>query len=329
MSTFVPRTYPVALTGVLLLLLRPAATASFEPTEEMRALIEAGQRVPAVARLESDASGPRGARNTRLQLAILSPRRSVVFLQDPALRGDRDTLHLALARHALAAGDAQAALRYAGRLADSATAPEVHSQAQYLLAQAELTAGRTAQAERRMDWLSRHGDTPWREWGLYGRGHMALRRHDTVEALRLFRATTAQSDHEAIAPAFLLLGQIHDDRGEATQAIRYLTMYREAYPQGLTPVLEHGLGASSQADRAAGLVYTIQVGVFGERANALRQRDRFAALGYEVQLRPKTVAGRSYTAVWVGRFAAREAAARVRRDLEAQFQATYRVVVRE
>ena len=69
--------------------------------------------------------------------------------------------------------------------------------------------------------------------------------------------------------------------------------------------------------------------MFGERANAERQRERFKALGHEVTFHPKTVGGRRYTAVWVGRFTAREEATRVRRQLETRFGDTYRVVVRE
>jgi outer membrane protein assembly factor BamD (BamD/ComL family) len=238
-----------------------------------------------------------------------------------------ETELLRQAQRALAAGDAASVIRHASRYTASYPQGAYHSRMQYLLAQSELLAGQPQAAEERMDWLSRNGESEWRGWGLYGQGQAALARGDTAEALRLLRQTATLSSHPARAPALLLLGHLYDSRGEAQQAVRYLTLYREAFPQGMIPVLDHGIAGSAQADALAEVLYTVQVGVFGDRANALRQKERFEALNQPVRLTTKTVAGQKYTAVWVGRYRTQQAAVEARRQFEAKFGDTYRVVV--
>lgn len=111
--------------------------------------------------------------------------------------------------------------------------------------------------------------------------------------------------------------------------MRYLTLYRESFPHGLLPELASTTSASAQADRAAGLEYSIQVGVFGDRTNAVRQMERFRDAGYAAELKAKSVAGQKYTAVWVGRYRAQNEAQEARRELEERFSDSFRVVVRE
>ena len=240
-----------------------------------------------------------------------------------------ETSLLRQTQRALAAGDAASAIRYASRCVAAYPQGAHHSHVQYLLAQSELLAGQPQAAEKRMDWLSRNGEPPWRGWGLYGQAQAALARADTAEALRLLRKSAAMSSHPARAPALLMLGQLYDSRGESQQAVRYLTLYREAFPQGMIPMLDHAIAGSAQADALAEVMYTVQVGVFGDRANALRQKDRFEALNQPVRLKTKTVAGQTYTAVWVGRYGTQQAAVAARREFEAKFGDTYRVVVYE
>jgi tetratricopeptide (TPR) repeat protein len=242
---------------------------------------------------------------------------------------DRGEIWRLKAYGALVAGDADALLHAATYLADSLASNEYLFESQYLLAQGEFLAGQMNGAASRMDWLSRHGEQPWRGLALYGQAQVALTM-DTSEAVRLLKLCGRMSSHEAVAPALLQLGQIYQARGDAEQAIRYLSIYREAYPQGMLPIVEaSSASTSARADQVAGMYYTIQVGVFSDRTNALSQKDRFEALGFKVQLQKKDVAGNRYTAVWVGRFTSREKAQERRRELESRFDDTYRVIVLE
>ena len=322
---------PVAL-GFLAFVSQREARAAPDPPASIAFDIETGNRSAARSALEERASAGSRSPESWLHQAMLTPRGTTTLLSRAASAADPDvrlSAQVLLLREAIAAGAASNAIRAAGTLIDSISDGPERSEVQYLLAQAELLSGRASESERRMDWLSRHGAQPWRGWGLYGQARAALGRADTSEALRLLKTTSGLSDHAAVAPALLLLGQLYDARGDAAQAIRYLAMYSEAYPRGMLPLLEHAAPASGTADRAAGIAYTIQVGVFGDRANAVRQKDRFTALGYRVRMVGKSVGGERYTAVWVGSFATQEKALQTRRSLEERFGETYRVVVDE
>jgi tetratricopeptide (TPR) repeat protein len=261
---------------------------------------------------------------------LLSPHPDLLLsrasFQAPA--GERGEIVRLKAYSALAAGDADALLHAGTYMADSLGTNAYLFEAQYLLAQGEILSGQMKGAASRMDWLSRHGEQPWRGLALFGQAQVALSA-DTSEAVRLLKLCGRMSDHQVVAPALLQLGQIYQARGDAEQAFRYLSIYREAYPQGMLPIIEAGASTSSRADVVAGMHYTIQVGVFSDRANALSQKDRFLALGLTVQLQKKDVAGNTYTAVWVGRFTSREKAQERRRELESRFDDTYRVIVLE
>ena len=126
----------------------------------------------------------------------------------------------------------------------------------------------------------------------------------------------------------LWLGRLYQARGESSESFRFLTLYREAYPHGMLPLVEEA-PRSDLADAEAAFLYAVQVGVFGERANAEAQAAKFRALKYSVTLKPKKIGAQSYTAVWVGRYASRDKAQSVRVALERKFDETYRVVVFE
>lgn len=264
------------------------------------------------------------------ELVLLSaqPDDALARAQRRASSAEEVELFRLAAYRALAAGDSDALLHAATYLADSLPDEPHLFESQYLLAQGELLAGQAVGASGRMDWLSRHGEQPWRGLALFGQAQAELQT-DTVEAIRLLKLCGRISNHRVVAPALLQLGQIYQARGDAEQAIRYLSIYREAYPQGMLPVLEASSSTSQRADEIAGMYYTIQVGVFSDRANALSQKEQFESLGLNVRLQKKNVAGNQYTAVWVGRFTSREVAQERRRELESRFDDTYRVIVLE
>jgi tetratricopeptide (TPR) repeat protein len=72
--------------------------------------------------------------------------------------------------------------------------------------------------------------------------------------------------------------------------------------------------------------YTVQVGAFTERANALSQRDYLSGFGLEVELAQRVKGGRTFYLVWVGRFASKEEAQRYGEEFKRRFKKPYRVV---
>jgi tetratricopeptide (TPR) repeat protein len=242
---------------------------------------------------------------------------------------EREAACLLAAQYAQAGGDARAALRAATECVDAGDAQASDQKAQWLLAQAELAAGEPEAAMTRADWLSRHAKEPWKGKGLFVQAQCAATSGDTAEAIRLLKMCTRLKGHDVVGPAYLELGRLHEAQGESERAMHYLTLYRETFPRGLVPQFEFAPGASSRADAAAGVEYTIQVGVFGDRTNAVKLADKFKETGRKAELVPRTISGQKYTAVWVGRYKSQNEAQEARRRLETLFDESYRVVVRE
>jgi hypothetical protein len=299
--------------------------------KDMIGRLNAGQRSAVATELSAQAEAHPSDGLVRYQLGRIVARGSGPYLKDAGRLAQSDAPEYRLvaeAEFALAQGDPLRALSFATQYAEAYPDGALRDLAQLRMAQCELAADRIAEAEARFDWVSRHAAEPWRGFGLYGQAQAALRREDTTEAIRLFRQTSKLSHHEASAPAMLWLGRLYQARGAASESFRYLSLYREAYPHGMLPLVEE-TPTSSRAEAAADLMYTIQVGVFGQRANAEAQAARFRALKYSVVLKPKRIGDQNYTAVWVGRYASQKKAQDARLDLERKFDETYRVVVSE
>lgn len=300
-------------------------------SDDARDAIETGQRHARVLQLQQDAR-QRPTPVLSFEIGQLSASHAAAFLGQAVYLTNPDSRRKCfglLAQYALASGSSGDALNHATRFSGLAQSDVERSFAQYTLARSELMAGMQKEAYTRMDWLSRHGHGDWRGWGLYGQGQCALAEGDTVEALRVLKSVSALRDHAAVAPAMLILGLLYEAQGKTQRAIRYLTIYREKFKHGIIPLLEHVSGVSSQAEILAGVTYTVQVGVFGDRNNAIRQKDLFESMGHRVKLKRKTVAGQRYTAVWVGQYRSQSSALKARRALEAKMGETFRVVIVE
>ncbi len=72
--------------------------------------------------------------------------------------------------------------------------------------------------------------------------------------------------------------------------------------------------------------FTVQVGAFRQKANALRQQRILAEYGYRAEIVPKQVGGRTYHTVWVGRFTSYQEADVFGRELGDRLGLPYRVV---
>lgn len=316
--------------AVLVLLLSAAAARAW--ADEISSRIENGERALLTEELRGRAAQHPERAETFFELGSVAPLGTERYLRDAGRLSDADVEQrrlLTLARFCIASGEPRKAIDYLSLLSRNFPKSSYCDEAEYFLARAEIADGSIKLAEKRLDALSRDGSQPWKGWGVYGKAQCALLQNDTAEALRLMRKAAAMEKHPASAPALLLLGGLSDAYRKPEDAYRYLAMYREVYPHGLVPFVEQSVAIDDRADVMAGLEYTVQVGVFGDRANAERQRQQFAKLKYPISLKGKTIAGQHYTAVWVGKFKSRDDAQRLRRELEVKFDDTFRVVAIE
>ena len=74
--------------------------------------------------------------------------------------------------------------------------------------------------------------------------------------------------------------------------------------------------------------FTIQIGAFGSKDNAKRQRDVFKERGYRVSLGKKDVAGNTLHLVWIGQYSSYGEALSEARILKAKFGVNYGIIDR-
>ena len=92
--------------------------------------------------------------------------------------------------------------------------------------------------------------------------------------------------------------------------------------------MSSGKATDNQAEKLTGTYYSVKVGVFSEKGNAKRQRDLFKDYGHEIEIKDKTISGRKYHVVYVGRFQDYQQALAFQAQLEAAHNEPFQVVAR-
>ncbi len=75
--------------------------------------------------------------------------------------------------------------------------------------------------------------------------------------------------------------------------------------------------------------YTVQIGAYSKRNNALKQADKLRDLNYQAEVVERPQEKESMHLVWVGNFASREEADRVADDLKKKIRESIQIVIRE
>ncbi len=83
-----------------------------------------------------------------------------------------------------------------------------------------------------------------------------------------------------------------------------------------------------RAEKITGTIYSVQVGVFGVRTNAETMVTRMKSYGQSVETKEKTISGKKYFVVYVGRFTSSEKALILKARLEKAEKESFQVVAR-
>ncbi len=198
-------------------------------------------------------------------------------------------------------------------------------------------AGRYESALRQADrYLVRYKGSEVAQWGSIDKARLMLAQQKRIGAVEMLRALSREPRGPGVPQALYLLAIDAYNRSQYDDAVFYYNILREAYPGsvGLDVLIER-LGAipdkvksDNTAEKITGTYYSVQVGVFSEKANADRQRDQFRSYGKKVDIASKTVSGRSYHVVYVGRFTDYNDALQFKTTLEQNHGEVYQVVAR-
>ena len=174
------------------------------------------------------------------------------------------------------------------------------------------------------------------QWGLIDKARILNTHGKQIGAAETIKQLSHSRKGVGVPQALYLLGMQAVANNRADDAIFYYNLLREGYPVAVgLDQLAAGLGEMSdrprtdnQAEKVTGTFYAVKVGVFSDVENARRFADRFKSYERKVDVVTKSISGRDYRVVYVGRFQNYDEAVRFRLRLEADFKETFQVVAR-
>ena len=139
-------------------------------------------------------------------------------------------------------------------------------------------------------------------------------------------------ESEHVERAINLLMQAMLVTGKADTAKMYLDVFKKKWKNLDVELPESELAKLAEPiesiDTGKIEEYTIQIGAFGSKKNAQRQRDVFKERGYKVSLGKKKVANKQLHLVWIGTYSTYDDALAKARVLKAKFGVNYGIVDR-
>ncbi len=261
-------------------------------------------------------------------------RRSASLLED-ALRNSpdkkyRDDITVRLAQYYVVKGEYQSASKVVG---DSKASYD----ASRLNALSLEKTGDAGSSGKQLDKLAKTSVTPSQQkWLAIDQARLALAGGKKKTAISNLQALVGTKNKEIVPQALYLLCAQAIDAGKIDEAARWYNLLNDQFPGavGLDGLVDKLGSVSSQpetdtkAESATGTFYSVKVGVFSSAENATQQAEKFKSSRQKVESSRKSIGGKQYTIVYVGRFKSFDEADRARQDLEAQTGEQYQVVAR-
>jgi len=177
----------------------------------------------------------------------------------------------------------------------------------------------------------------WAGWAKLGRGDCLFAGRDYDQAITEYHKVVEQyKDSQPFPFALSGLVRCFSQLQDSEKALLYYNLLKERYPSSLETIenpaerlsLENKTKDKIQAERLAGVKYTIQLGVFGIKENALKLRSGLEKQGYSVTTKSKTMGGKKYYVVRLGTFTSYDEALKLKKKLESQTGENYRIVIK-
>jgi tetratricopeptide (TPR) repeat protein len=177
----------------------------------------------------------------------------------------------------------------------------------------------------------------WAQWAQLGRGDCLFAEERYDQAVAEYQKVLDVYKYSQAFPFALSGLAISFARlGDPERALLYHNLLKEKYPRSAESVREpveaerpiEGVAEPDRAERLAGVRYTVQLGVFGQKENAQKLRSQFEKQGYSVRVESKVIGGKRSDVVQLGSFVSYQEASELKRKLESQTGESYRVVIR-
>ena len=176
-----------------------------------------------------------------------------------------------------------------------------------------------------------HPESEWRVWAELGIGDALSARKKIREAIDQYRRILESSSGPDLTGAVLYrLVQCHESLGDSAAARTYFDRIVEEYPDSYEGLMLAGRRNQTPPHPVQKQqFYTVQVGAFAHKENAIRLHDRLAAQGYDVAIVTKTGDdGTLLHAVQIGSFQMKEDAQVILERLEQEERLQPEIITR-
>jgi len=189
------------------------------------------------------------------------------------------------------------------------------------------------QADR---FLVRHGSNDMEQWGLLDKARILRAHGKKIGANKLLRQLKREATGAGVPQALYLLALDAIEERKTEDAVFYYNLLRDGYPGaiGLDRLvnmlsdLAQGYGQDNTAEELTGTYYAVKVGVFANKDNAERCAGDFKKHSPNVKIGSKTISGKDYHVVYVGKFRSYQDAYQLKTTLETTYGEVYQVVAR-
>jgi tetratricopeptide (TPR) repeat protein len=219
--------------------------------------------------------------------------------------------------------------RLKGSLAQSELAPELL----WISGCSFLAVGQADSALFKFEQILRSfPKSTWARWAQLGRGDCFFTEGDYAQAIDEYNRVVHDYKYSEAFP-FALSGlamSFHRLR-DWEEALLYRNLLKEKYPRSpesvQNPAETEGATKGTRAERLTGVRYTVQLGVFGEKQNALKLHSQFEKQGYSVRIKGKIIGDKKYRSVQIGSFISYQDASKLKEELESLTGESYRIVI--
>ncbi len=335
-----PRQGVFLLLGLLFLMRTPASGQALD--DALREYQE-GRPDRAGQILDDFGEPEKSSPKTLLLLARIEPvgERSEIYLREASSRGDDEEVggeaQLLMCQYEFCRGRYLAASDLVEERDRKFFGGEVYPEALWISGSSFLAAQESDSALARFSRiLADFPQSPWAAWAQLAIGDCLLEAGDYDQAASAYKRVLEDHKYSEAFP-FALSGLVdcYGGSGNPEEALFYYNLLQERFPRSLeSPQVLPPISSprsseeAGKAERLVGVSYTIQLGVFGVRENALRLKKEFEEQGYRVRTETKTISGKTYQVVQLGSFDSYQEALALKKKLEAQTGESYRVVIR-
>ena len=174
------------------------------------------------------------------------------------------------------------------------------------------------------------------QMGMLDKARVLQANDKNIGAQKILKELSRKKKGPGVPQALYLLTEDAIGRKNTDDAVFYYNIFREAYPAsvGLDALIEKIGGISTRgsrdnaAEKITGTFYSVKLGVFSEKDNAKKMAAKFEDYDRKIDIQTKTISGKKYQVVYIGRFGSYDEASRFKAQLEAACGEVFQVVAR-